>query len=169
MQAWILIGMMGAGKSTIGKLLAQETGRRFIDTDHLIEKRVGRPIAQFFKLYGEEAFRDHETAVIESLEPASIVVATGGGAILRDANFNHLRKIGKVIYLKSEPAELIERLQMSKKKRPLLHTDDWEQRIVDLLESRKDRYESADFVIEVDQTDQNSIVEEIVRLMSDQE
>ncbi len=158
--------MMGAGKTTIGKLLAEKTGRKFIDTDKLIEKRLGRPISQFFKLYGEDAFRDHETAVICELQEEPIVVATGGGAILRDKNYEHLRQIGRVIYLKSSPDELIRRLQVSKKKRPLLSSDDWEQSLKNILDSRSERYEGADFTIDVDTLDQDGIVQKIIQEFS---
>ncbi len=160
--------MMGAGKSTIGNLLAEKTGREFVDTDKLIEKRLGRPISQFFQYYGEEAFRDHESSIIKALTPASIVVATGGGAILRDENWNHFQSIGKLIYLKSEPEELIRRLQTSKKKRPLLNTENWESTLVTILESRKERYEQADLIVNVDDSDQDEIVERVLNKLSEQ-
>lgn len=161
--------MMGAGKSTIGHLLAEKTGREFFDTDKLIEKRLGRPISQFFQHYGEEAFRDHETSIIKALTPASIVVATGGGAILRDENWNHFRSIGKLIYLRSEPDELIRRLQSSKKKRPLLNTENWESTLIAILESRKERYEQADLIVNVDDSGQDEIVERVLSKLSEQE
>jgi len=160
--------MMGAGKSTIGGLLAERTGREFVDTDKLIEKNIGRPIAQFFKHYGEEAFRDHETNVIKSLQPSSIVVATGGGAILRDENIEHLRTIGKLIYLKSEPSELIRRLQTSKKKRPLLDSEDWESKLVAILEGRQERYGQADLIANVDANDQEAVVDDILKMLGEQ-
>lgn len=154
--------MMGAGKTTIGKLLGEKTGRKFIDTDKLIEKRLGRPISQFFKLYGEQAFRDHETAVIQSLASGASVVATGGGAVLRDENLAHLLSIGTVIYLRSEPSELIRRLQASKKKRPLLSTEDWEEKVVTILQSRAELYEKANIIVDVDEVDQDEIVERVL-------
>lgn len=156
---------MGAGKTTIGKLLAERTGRKFIDTDKLIEKRLGRPISQFFKLYGEDAFREHETAVIHSLTAEPAVIATGGGVIVRQENYDHLRQIGKVIYLRSEPQELIQRLQVSKKKRPLLSAEDWEERLVSILEDRKAKYEAADIIVHVDQSNQDAIVDQILKHM----
>ncbi len=162
MDAWILIGMMGAGKSTIGHLLAEQTGREFVDIDRLIEKRLGRPISQFFQHYGEEAFRDHETSIIKTLASGPTVVATGGGAILRQENWDHFHSIGKLIYLRSEPAELIRRLQTSKKKRPLLNTENWEATLIALLESRKEQYEQADIIINVDDSQQDEIVERVL-------
>ena len=157
---------MGAGKTTLGKLVAEKTGRKFVDTDRLIELRLGRPISQFFQLYGEEAFREHETAIILSLEPGPSIVATGGGAILREQNYNHLREIGKVVYLRSRPGELIRRLETSKKKRPLLSAEDWETRLVGILEQRKSLYEAADYIIDVDDLDQEGIVQKVIELLS---
>jgi len=157
--------MMGAGKSTIGALLAERTGRDFVDTDKLIERRLGRSISQFFGYYGEEAFRDHETSIIKSIAAGPIVVATGGGAILRDENRDHLRSIGKLIYLQSEPEELIRRLKSSKKKRPLLSTENWESSLTSILECRKGRYEEADIIVTVDDSHQEAVVERIIKLL----
>lgn len=159
--------MMGAGKSTIGGLLAERTGRQFVDTDKLIEKRIGRPIAQFFKHYGEDAFREHETNVIRSLESGPQVIATGGGVVLRDENIEHLQSIGKLIYLKSDANELIRRLQTSKKKRPLLNTEDWESKLVAILEGRQDRYSRADIIINVDANDQEAVVDDIINALQE--
>jgi len=159
--------MMGAGKSTIGNLLSERTGREFVDTDKLIELRLGRPIAQFFKHYGEDAFRDHETSIIKSLEAKPIVIATGGGAVLRNENLSHLRSIGKLIYLRSEPSELIRRLKVSKRKRPLLSTDDWESKLVGILESRQDLYLQADYIVNVDASEQNKVVDEILAMLGE--
>ena len=167
MDAWVLVGMMGAGKSTIGHMLAERSGREFVDTDKLIERHLGRPISKFFQYYGEEAFRDHETAIIRALKSGPFVVATGGGAIVRDANFDHIKAIGKVIYLKSEPEELIRRLQKSKKKRPLLNADDWESTLVSILERRKERYEQANIVVNVDEGDQDVMVDKLIRLLGE--
>jgi shikimate kinase len=160
--------MMGAGKSTIGSLLAEQTGRKFVDTDKLIEQRLGRSISQFFKHYGEEAFRDHETSVIKSLHAEPLVVATGGGAIMRDENVDHLRSIGKLIYLKSEPEELIRRLQVSKRKRPLLSTENWESKLVAILESRQEQYSKADVIVSVDDCPQDGVVKEILERLGGQ-
>jgi shikimate kinase len=146
-------------------MLAERSGREFMDTDKLIERRVGRPIPQFFHHYGEEAFREHETAIISSLVKGPTVVATGGGAIVKDENFQHLKTIGKVIYLKSEPSELIRRLQKSKKKRPLLSTEDWEATLVAILEKRSDRYQEADIIVNVDEGDQEEMVERLFKIL----
>ena len=160
--------MMGAGKTTIGNLLAHETGREFVDTDKLIEKRLARPISQFFKYYGEEAFREHESTIVRSLTSGPYVIATGGGAIIRDENLKHLQSIGKLVYLQSEPNELIRRLRQSKKKRPLLSTENWEATLIEILESRKSRYELADLVVSVDESHQDEIVHRVITILSEQ-
>ena len=81
-RAWILIGMMGVGKSTIGSILAEQTHRPFHDTDRMLVHRLGRPIPQLFQIYGESTFRDHETAILKTLEPGPQVISTGGGIVL---------------------------------------------------------------------------------------
>lgn len=154
--------MMGAGKTTTGTLLAEAANRRFVDTDKLIEFRLGRPIPKIFELYGEPTFRDHETSIIRGLEPGADVVSTGGGAVLREQNWEHFRKIGTTVYLRATTEELIERLAVSKRKRPLLETEDWQGRLKAILESRKPLYEQADVVVDVDQAGQSAIVERLL-------
>ena len=149
-RAWILVGMMGAGKSSVGRALAEAAGRPFMDTDQLLVQRFGRSIAQIFDIYGEAAFRDHETSIVRNLEPGQYVLATGGGIVMREENWTELRRLGHICYLAAEPETLIERLAMSKKKRPLLEAEDWEQRLRDLLERRIPAYKQADFEVLVD-------------------
>src|SRR5580704_4067027 len=78
-RCWILLGMMGSGKSALGRSIADLSGREFIDTDMLVQNAVCRPISQVFKLYGEAAFREHESAVLRKLVPGASVISTGGG------------------------------------------------------------------------------------------
>src|SRR5450631_3409697 len=73
-RCWILVGMMGVGKSAVGRELAVRTGREFVDTDQMLQNRLGRPISQLFQIYGESAFRDHETAILKSIVPSLAVV-----------------------------------------------------------------------------------------------
>ena len=152
-RCWILIGMMGAGKSSIGRALAEHTQRTFIDTDLLLQQRLGRPISQIFQIYGEAAFRDHETSVIRSIEPSASVVSTGGGIVLREENWVEFKRLGCTIFLDAEIETLIQRLAVSKKKRPLLQVDDWEERTAAILESRLELYRRADVVVPVDDVD----------------
>jgi len=145
--------MMGAGKSSIGRTLAELTGRRFVDTDLILQQRLGRPISQIFQIYGEDAFREHESNVIRSLEPDECVISTGGGAILRPENWTEFKRLGFTIFLDATLETLIDRLTASKKKRPLLQVDNWEDRARLLLESRTSIYSQADIVVRVDDVD----------------
>ena len=96
----VLIGMPASGKSTVGKILAERLGRKFVDTDDIITKRIGMPISDFFKQEGEERFREIEAEVIKELaDKTSLVIATGGGAILRHENVDNLRYNGRLFFI----------------------------------------------------------------------
>lgn len=136
--------MMGSGKSTVGRDLAKLAGRTFVDTDVLLQNRFGRAVSQIFQIYGEEAFRGHETSVLKSLEPGNSVVSTGGGMAMRDENWVEMRRLGLVIFLDVPPDRLVDRLRRSKKKRPLLEVEDWEKRVADLYYQRLPMYQRAD-------------------------
>jgi shikimate kinase len=152
-HCWILIGMMGAGKSSVGRALAELSGREFLDTDLMLQNRLGRPIPQIFQVYGEDAFRDHETSILRSLQPTPAILSTGGGIVLREANWVEMRRLGLTIYLKAAPEILIARLEASKKKRPLLQVEEWPERVRELLERRAALYEKADVTVELDTED----------------
>ncbi len=152
-RCWILLGMMGAGKSSVGRTLAELTGRTFVDTDLILQQRLGRPISQIFQIYGEDAFRDHESSIIRNLEPDSCVLSTGGGAVLRPENWLEFQRLGITIYLDATLETLVDRLTASKKKRPLLQVENWEERARLLLESRVDIYRQADITVRVDDVD----------------
>lgn len=145
--------MMGAGKSSIGRALADLTGREFVDTDTLLQNRLGRPIPQIFKIYGEDTFREHESSILRNIEPGPIVLATGGGIVLRPENWETMRQIGITVFLDAAPQTIKERLQRSKKKRPLLDAEDWEDRIDAILEKRMPLYRQADVIVPVDDVD----------------
>lgn len=148
-KSWILVGMMGAGKSAIGRSLATLSGRTHVDTDLLLQRRLGRPIPQLFRIYGEQAFRDHETSILRGLEPAKSVISTGGGIVLRPANWTELRRLGMTIFVKVEASELIARLATSKKKRPLLQVEEWQGKVVEIYEQRMHLYTQADLIVEI--------------------
>lgn len=148
-RSWVLIGMMGSGKSALGRELASITEREFIDCDRLLQNRVCHSIPNFFKLYGESAFRTHETCVLRDLEPGSTIVSTGGGVVLRPENWTEMRRLGIVTYLRCDPERLIERLKVSRKKRPLLAGDDWEEKLRDIYDQRRYLYEQADVIYDV--------------------
>ena len=135
-----LIGMMGAGKSTVGRLLARRCGFDFIDCDRELEARSGVTVATIFELEGEESFRRREAALIDELsQRPRTVLATGGGAILAEENRRHLRERGLVIYLRASVDEILRRTQKDRA-RPLLQTTDRRGRIAQLLAEREALY-----------------------------
>lgn len=134
------VGLMGAGKTTIGKLLAKHLGRTFYDTDHEIEKRTGVKISTIFELEGEAGFRKRETAIIQELSQLnSIVMATGGGAILAQENRQLLLTNGMVIYLRANVNELWHRMR-NDKHRPLLQNVDIRAKLEHLYAERNPLY-----------------------------
>ena len=141
--------MMGAGKSSIGRALAERTERPYVDTDLVLQRRFGRPVSQVFKIYGEEAFRGHETSVLRGLEPAPCVVSTGGGIVLREENWAEMKRLGVSVFLKVADETLAERLSVSKKRRPLLDVEDWETRLQEIASTRGDLYAKADITVEL--------------------
>lgn len=158
-----LIGLPGSGKSTIGRQLARRLGRPFIDTDQLIEQRVGLSIREFFEREGEESFRDLEQSVIDELtlgEPC--VISTGGGAVLRPANRQHLKQRTQAVYLHSAPEEVFRRLRHDRN-RPLLQVPDPLARLRELYAVRDPLYrESARFVVETGRPSVAALVNMVV-------
>lgn len=139
-----LVGMMGAGKSAVGRPLAQALGYRFLDADTTLERMAGRPIPQIFAEDGEEAFRALETAVLDQLAHwHSLVVATGGGTVTRPVNWGHLQQ-GVVIWLDAPESILLTRLAADPTSRPLLADPDPPARLRHLLEQRRPLYSQAD-------------------------
>lgn len=139
-----LVGMMGAGKSAVGRPLAQALGYRFIDADTTLEQTAGRSIPEIFAETGEEGFRALETAVLDQLAGwHSLVVATGGGVVTRPVNWGHLRQ-GVVIWLDAPEDELLKRLQADPTPRPLLADPDPAARLRHLLGERRPLYAQAD-------------------------
>lgn len=143
-----LVGPMGAGKTTIGRQLAKKLRRPFYDSDREIEKRTGVSISWIFEKEGEAGFRKREQNIIDELTGMdNVVVATGGGAVLAEANRQNLRARGQVIYLAASPEQLYRRMARDKN-RPLLQKGDRRQLINDLLAERDPLYRSiADIVL----------------------
>ena len=142
-----LVGMMGAGKTSVGKLLARKLGKVFYDSDHVIEERTGVRIPVIFELEGEAGFRARETAVLEELTAVSgVVVATGGGAVLSAHNREILRQRGKVVYLRAGVSELWNRTRHDRN-RPLLQTADPYGRLCELHALRDPLYREVAHVI----------------------
>ncbi len=142
--------MPGGGKSTVGKQLARQIGLPFVDSDHEIEQRIGGSIRQFFDRHGEDAFRDLETEVIADLlsRGGDYVLATGGGAVLRDRNRELLHAGAIVLYLRSTPEDLFRRLRHDTT-RPLLQVRDPLARLRELHHQRDPLYRRcAHYVLE---------------------
>src|SRR5690554_2872722 len=132
-QSIFLVGPMGAGKSTVGRFLAERLGYEFIDSDHEIEARTGVTIPMIFDIEGEAGFRQREMTVIDELtQRPNIVLATGGGVVLAEDNRRALRSRGFVIYLRSSVESLVQRTK-NDRNRPLLQTDDPEKVIRQIL------------------------------------
>ncbi|MCY1411147.1 Shikimate kinase 1 [compost metagenome] len=159
----ILVGPMGAGKSTIGRLLAKELHLVFKDSDKEIEQRCGANIPWIFDVEGESGFREREQAMIAELCSASgAVIATGGGAVLREANRAALKAGGQVIYLHASVDQQISRTARDKG-RPLLQKPNPGQVLRDLMEIRDPLYrEIADVVVETDERPPRLVVQEIL-------
>ena len=140
---------MGAGKTTVGRLLAKKLGRRFLDSDHEIEARCGVSIPVIFEMEGESGFRKRESQVIDELtQQTDLVLATGGGAVLAPENRQHLHERGFVIYLRANPHELWMRTR-NDKGRPLLNNQDPRGTLEKLYEVRDPLYrETAHLVID---------------------
>lgn len=162
-----LVGMMGAGKSTVGVRLARRLDRAFIDVDRELEARLGVDIPTVFDLEGEDGFRRREAQLIDELTGHdNLVLATGGGAVLHPLNRQALAARGLVVYLRATPADLWQRLRRDKH-RPLLQAENPRQRVFDLVEQRDPLYMAiADHVVSTGRQPVDVAVESIIGWLS---
>ena len=163
-----LVGMMGAGKTTVGRLLARRLKLRFIDCDHEIERRCGVKVPLIFDIEGEAGFRARETQVLAELAALEgVVLATGGGAVLSEANRRRLAAGGTVIYLCAQPEDLYERVRQDRN-RPLLATADPLGRLRQLYVQRDPLYrEVADLVVDTGRRSVQSLARTLVDQLAD--
>lgn len=168
-ESIFLVGPMGAGKSTVGRFLAEKLHYQFMDSDHEIEAKTGATIPMIFDIEGEAGFRQREMGMIDKLtQKTSIVLATGGGAILREENRRHLRSRGLVVYLKSSIDALVQRTRHDRN-RPLLQTDNPEEVLKKLLLERESLYEEvADVVVQTEQVSVHRVVKQILDKLEQQ-
>ncbi|GAB5381204.1 MAG: shikimate kinase AroK [Aliiglaciecola sp.] len=158
-----LVGPMGAGKSTIGRHLADELHLEFFDSDQEIERRTGADIAWIFDLEGEDGFRNREENVINDLtDKQGIVLATGGGSVVSKAVRNRLSARGIVVYLQTTIDKQVARTQRDKR-RPLLQNENPEAVLRDLADSRNPLYEEvADYVVDTDDQSARAVANQII-------
>ncbi len=158
----IFIGLMGAGKTTVGRQLAKQLGKTFYDTDHEVEKRTGVKIPVIFDLEGEAGFRKREAAVIEELvHQTNIILATGGGAVLAEENRKVLKENGCVIYLRATVNDLYKRMRHDKQ-RPLLQNVDIKAKLETLYQERNPIYtEMADMILDTGHQPASTLVNQI--------
>lgn len=163
-----LVGPMGAGKSTIGRQLADLLKMQFYDSDREIEDRCGASIDWIFDIEGEDAFRERERIVIEELtEKSGIVLATGGGAVLSPESRERLSARGTVIYLRATIEQQVERTEKDTR-RPLLQVENRREKIEELAEEREVLYcEVADIVIDTDSGTVRSVANSVVKLLEE--
>jgi shikimate kinase len=165
----VLVGPMGAGKTTIGKQLAQQLGRDFYDSDREIEKNTGANIPLIFELEGEEGFRKREKNIlIELTNKQGIVLATGGGAVLDPNNRTQLSKNSFVIYLSAPLTQLFNRTNKDRN-RPLLQTKDPHKKLEEIITARDPLYrEVADLIIETDDKPVRNVVKNLLLKLDEQ-
>jgi len=151
--------MPGGGKSTVGRLLARQLGTGFVDTDEVVEERIGEPIRSFFARRGEDAFRDIESQVLgQLLASHDGILATGGGIVLRETNREQLHTRSTVLYLRASPEDLFRRLR-NDTQRPLLQVDDPLKRLRELYSQRDPLYRRcAHYVLEMSRPSVHGLV-----------
>ncbi|MDO4447502.1 MAG: shikimate kinase [Lachnospiraceae bacterium] len=165
----VLIGFMGAGKSTISDYLRTAFAMEVVEMDQIISERQGMSISDIFETYGEEYFRDLETSLlIEMQSRTNVVISCGGGVPMRERNVVEMKKNGKVVLLTARPETILERVR-DNHDRPLLEGNKNVEFIAGLMEKRRRKYEAAaDVIIETDGKNELEICEELVqRILND--
>lgn len=148
----VLVGMMGSGKSTLGRAVAARAGCAFADVDAVVEADAGRPVREIFRLEGEAGFRRREAEAIRRLvaAPGPAVLATGGGCFCQDEVREFLGKHTYTVFLRVSEAELIRRLELADiAERPMLAADDWKKRVAELAGERNPHYRRAGMELDI--------------------
>jgi len=163
-----LVGLMGAGKTTVARQLARRLGKTFYDTDHEIERRTGVRVQVIFEIEGEPGFRARETQMVDSLTALQdVVLGTGGGVVLKPENRALLAARGFVIYLRAQPRDLYQRTRHDKS-RPLLATDDPLAKLEELQRVRDPLYrEVADLIVDTGRQSVGALVDQLLKRLPD--
>ena len=169
-HAIVLIGFMGAGKSSVGRTLAQMSGRPRFDTDEMIAARFGLTISEIFEKRGEERFRDAESEALEELSiETDAIIVTGGGIVLRQTNTARLRELGAVVYLSADEETLFRRISR-RPTRPLLQTTDPRATMKELLAARLPLYRAAaDVEVDTSGLTHDEVARSILKKVEDNE
>jgi shikimate kinase len=159
----VLIGFMGSGKSSVGRLVAARLGFQFVDTDQMIVQNTGEQITDIFREHGEEFFREEESRALESLQNRDrLVIATGGGIILRESNVALLRKLGAVVWLTAGEEIIFDRVSRNAK-RPLVQTENPRETIRNLLVLRNPFYAAAaQFTVETSNRPHDEVAADVI-------
>ena len=159
----VLMGFMGTGKSSVGKILAEKLGWSFFDTDEMIEKQTGFTVAQIFQKSGESAFREFEAQTVSLVSLMDrAVIATGGGVPLREENVDALERNGVTVCLEAKPETVLERLKESVDVRPLLEGKDPYLKIHELLSARRAAYARARHKVPTDDLSPQQVAEKVL-------
>jgi shikimate kinase len=165
-RAVVLVGLMGAGKTSIGRRLAEKMGLSFVDADHEIEAAAGKSIADIFADHGEAYFREGERKVIARLlDNGEQVLATGGGAFVNQETRNRIKQSGISVWLKAD-IELLMKRVMKRNDRPLLRTDDPEAVMRKLIADRYPIYQEADVTVESRDVQHMQMVNDVIRALA---
>jgi len=163
----VLIGLMGSGKTTVGKIIAENLSRKFIDTDDLIINTAEKSIKQIFSEDGEIVFREIETKIIEQVSKENnTVISTGGGAVLKEINIKNLQNNGILFYLYASPEQIFERIK-GDSQRPLLNTENPVETLRNIQIQREKYYNQANFKISTGNKTVNIIADEIIEIIKD--
>ncbi len=162
----VLVGFMGAGKSSVGKELARRLGAEFVDVDDRIEAAAGKTIGEIFSREGEQAFREREReAIRDAVSVPGRVIATGGGAFLDGGNRERLKAYAPVIFLDVSPAKALERLA-GDTSRPLLAGGEREKAVKELMERRRPAYRQADFRVDTENRTADRVAAKVFLLLT---
>ena len=166
-----LTGFMGVGKTVVGKVLAEKLGRKFVELDSLIEQKAGKSIPFIFQQDGETAFRELEIEVTKEVsKDKNLVIACGGGVVLNKINIDRLRQQSRIVYLTASPRVILKRVSGEAGERPLLKAANKALNIRERLDFRKPFYErAADIIINTSKLDINSVAEQIISKLKDDE